>query len=214
VTAPDTRPRAVTLSDGSVWTLADDGVWLDQYHDNDGSSLTPYLLNREGVREPLTAADFRAIADVLDPQPAGADARRLDWSVAGLPGAGTMRRRKILKSKAGLKPKVANPRKTHIKRKPRSASEFNRIYGSKERVAFVQSLRCVRCKGWPSENAHIPHPDAGMGRKGPYTAIISLCRSCHVWFDRQSAEIRKDKIWKSLAELVEELWLNHRRGPV
>ena len=98
------------------------------------------------------------------------------------------------------------PRKG-ITRTPRPASETLRIYGSKARRAFITRLSCVLCYRTPSENAHVP-PDAGMmGRKGPYTAIIPLCSTCHPWFDKQPVVWRRTFLSK--AGDVEAIWLAH-----
>lgn len=88
-----------------------------------------------------------------------------------------MRHRKPLKRKTSLKPKIANPRKTRT----RKASEFARVYGSRERAAWVAAQPCIICGLSPvdgCDNAHTP-TRSGMGKKGPYTAIIPLCRHCH-----------------------------------
>lgn len=69
-----------------------------------------------------------------------------------------------------------------IKPKKRTASEFNRIYGSKARVAWVKMQRCAvagplrLCRG-DVENAHTE--TGGIGRKADYDTIIPLCRGHH-----------------------------------
>jgi hypothetical protein len=65
------------------------------------------------------------------------------------------------------------------KRKRRSASEFARIYGSRKRVRFVAGLPCIVCNATPCQNAHTPHPSAGMGRKADAESIVPLCAKCH-----------------------------------
>lgn len=93
---------------------------------------------------------------------------------------------KKLKALGGKFPfsSITKPSKP-IRKRPRSKSEFARIYGSKERVLFVKRLKCCCCGriGW-TENAHIEN--GGMGRKADYTKIIPLCGrlapkfSCHL----------------------------------
>ena len=50
-----------------------------------------------------------------------------------------------------------------IRKKKRTASEYARIYGSRERVAWVKRRSCVACGDSPSENHHIEN--GGEGRK-------------------------------------------------
>jgi len=68
-----------------------------------------------------------------------------------------------------------------IKPKKRGANEFQRVYGSKERVEWVQSLPCLACGKGPSENAHTEN--GGMGRKAGYATIVPLCPEHHAAFD-------------------------------
>ena len=89
--------------------------------------------------------------------------------------------------KRKVRPKASNP--------ARKAREFARAYGSKARVAFVNSLPCL-CGAdhlnvisvaklslyWRGENAHVPS-QSGAGRKGDYTKIVPLC----AWHHRLSA---------------------------
>ncbi len=89
--------------------------------------------------------------------------------------------------KRGKPPK----RSGRIKPKKRSASEFARIYGSKERVAWVKSQPCVYCNALspffgesqrgPSHNAHTV--TGGMGRKAGFETIVPLCASHHRRYD-------------------------------
>lgn len=66
------------------------------------------------------------------------------------------------------------PRRSKIKKKPRTPAQFARIYGSAERVAWIQARPCVVC-GWTGgcENAHIV--GGGVGRKSGYANIVPLC---------------------------------------
>ena len=60
----------------------------------------------------------------------------------------------------------------------RRQREFVRAYGSKARVAWIQSLACLTCQARPSENAHTPSR-SGFGRKGDASTIVPLCSACH-----------------------------------
>lgn len=68
-------------------------------------------------------------------------------------------------------------RRQRLKAKRRTASEFRRIYGSKDRVLAIKALACYACGGWPAENAHTEN--GGTGRKAGWETIVDLCRSCH-----------------------------------
>ena len=61
----------------------------------------------------------------------------------------------------------------------RKAREWARAYGSKERVAFVQSLPCVvlGCTRGPIENMHIRGD--GAGRKADAKYIVPACSYHH-----------------------------------
>ena len=78
--------------------------------------------------------------------------------------------------------------KKKIKPKRRTEEDYERIYGSRKRVAWVQSQPCIACNRTPSENAHIR--SGGMGRKADYRDIVPLCRSCHT--------LQHSKGWKAL----------------
>lgn len=74
----------------------------------------------------------------------------------------------------------------------RKASEFQRCYGSRARVKWVQSLPCivddVAESGIPcgrSENAHVPS-QSGAGRKGDARHIVPLCKWHHTQSIRTS----------------------------
>jgi hypothetical protein len=70
----------------------------------------------------------------------------------------------------------------------RRAREWERSYGSEERVSWVRSLPCSvpGCNRRMSENAHVsPEGDpSGMGRKGDARQIIPLCAPHHMEFHR------------------------------
>jgi hypothetical protein len=81
-------------------------------------------------------------------------------------------------------------------RKPRKASNYRRIYGSKARVEAVKLMPCGACgvEGF-SENAHVVKGEKGMGYKAGYKCIAPLCGNhpngrlgllipgCHLMFD-------------------------------
>lgn len=101
------------------------------------------------------------------------------------------------------------------KKKKRSKSEFNRIYGSKERVEFVKSLPCAACGvvGY-SENAHVaPASEKGTGYKAGWEWIAPLCGDrygllgCHSLFD--SGCTLPDFDPTLAAQKCEEQWQEH-----
>lgn len=110
-------------------------------------------------------------------------------------------RRKLLRRKASLRPKVVNPRKT------RSRDEFARVYGSKERVAWVKSLPCAACQRSNCQNAHTEN--GGMGRKADYDTIVPLCPDCHAALHRMGTETFS-RLWSldlsAYAAQVERAW--------
>ena len=61
----------------------------------------------------------------------------------------------------------------------RMAEEWQRVYHSPERVAFVKSLRCCvpNCYRRDIENHHIE--TGGKGRKAGYDRIVPMCRTHH-----------------------------------
>lgn len=70
-------------------------------------------------------------------------------------------------------------RSGRIKPKKRTPAEKDRIYGSPERIAFLQSLRCAcGCGVTPCEVAHVVN--GGMGRKADAAGFtIPLSPKCH-----------------------------------
>lgn len=70
-------------------------------------------------------------------------------------------------------------RSGRIKPKKRTPAEKDRIYGSPERIAFLQSLRCAcGCGVTPCEVAHVAN--GGMSRKGDAESnTIPLATKCH-----------------------------------
>ena len=77
-----------------------------------------------------------------------------------------------------------------MKRKKRSASEFARIYGSRERVEWVKTLPCavascgLSCGPCDGEihNAHTV--SGGKGRKADAATVAPLCAKHHAAFDQ------------------------------
>ena len=88
-----------------------------------------------------------------------------------------MKRRKPLERRTGITSRKQLNRKKTVKRKNarRSAKEFRRAYGSRERVRAVQAMPCVVCGALPSENAHVRSRGAGGGAAD----IVPLCMAHH-----------------------------------
>ena len=68
-------------------------------------------------------------------------------------------------------------RAKRIKAKRRTRKEFDRIYGSRERVRKINAMPCCNCGKYPSENAHTE--GGGTGRKAGWRTIADLCAWCH-----------------------------------
>ena len=89
-------------------------------------------------------------------------------------------------------------RKVPLRRvnRQRRAREWERSYGSEERVSWVRSLPCSvpGCHARMSENAHVsPEGDpSGMGRKGDACQIIPLCARHHLELHRVGQRIFND----------------------
>lgn len=64
-------------------------------------------------------------------------------------------------------------------RRMRTADEFARIYGSRERLAWVKAHPCVFCGRIPCDNAHVTN--GGTGRKADAEFIVPACSD---YFDR------------------------------
>lgn len=101
-------------------------------------------------------------------------------------------------------------RRTKVKRvnRNRRKKEWARAYGSKERVAFVQSLPSVAGGIGPCENAHIV--TGGMGRKADYCLIVPLTpeehRDLHVVGPRRFEELCNIDL-EACAAFTEAAWL-------
>lgn len=55
-----------------------------------------------------------------------------------------------------------------------------------KRLAAIRKLPCVMCGGGPSQAAHSNFGEHGKGKgiKADDKYTISLCHSCHQWFDQ------------------------------
>jgi hypothetical protein len=102
----------------------------------------------------------------------------------GIPRRAWIRRRTKPQSSPGGTPRT---------RKPRKATDFQRVYGSKRRVAFVKSLPCIVpfCDGWLIENHHVI--SGGEGRKADACWIVPLCLSHHRELHNQGAKTFQSK---------------------
>lgn len=110
-------------------------------------------------------------------------------------------------------PKRSGP----VKAKKRSASEFARIYGSKERVAWVKALHCFACEcvspfigQVTAGRCHNAHTETGgMGRKADANTIIPLCASHHRRYDEHKKPFETDAARdaaKKYARAVDAEW--------
>lgn len=91
--------------------------------------------------------------------------------------------------------------------------DFERVYHSLDRVAYVKALPCVACGRSPSENAH--QGTGGTGRKSDYTTIIPLCPRCHREQHQHGAKTFAAKYnldYAALAEETQRSWLAHLNG--
>ena len=88
-----------------------------------------------------------------------------------------MKRKTPLKRRTGLTSRKKLNRKKAVKRKNarRSAKEFRRAYGSRERVHAIQAMPCVVCGALPSQNAHVRSRGAGGGAAD----IVPMCMAHH-----------------------------------
>lgn len=85
-------------------------------------------------------------------------------------------------------------RKVNLERRER---EWERAYGSQDRVSWVRSLPCAvpGCTNQPSQNAHVnPEGDpSGMGRKGDACQVIPLCRAHHAEYHQDGQRTFNDR---------------------
>lgn len=109
-------------------------------------------------------------------------------------------------------------RKTRLRpvNRTRKAREFERAYGSRARVEWVQSRMCCACSAVPCENAH--YVTGGMGRKAGSSAVVPLCAPHHRMLHRMGiASFERYMGWSPdslarLAALTEAAWQRHQRG--
>ena len=92
----------------------------------------------------------------------------------------------------------------------RSAKSFARIYGSKERVAWIQAMPSVVSGRTPCVNAHTV--SGGMGRKADYHTIVPLTDAEHRELHQIGVKSFEQKYrvdLKALAGQVQDRWLTH-----
>lgn len=90
--------------------------------------------------------------------------------------------------------------------------EWKRVFGSPERVRWVQSQDCLFCGATPCDNAHVTN--GGMGRKAGYEYIIPACTKnrdgCHWEMDhgmgKKAMERKYGLNLREEARRIEELW--------
>jgi hypothetical protein len=86
---------------------------------------------------------------------------------------------------------------------PRKASEFLRIYGTKERVEWVKSLPSIVSGRTPCVNAHTS--TGGMGRKADYTTIVPLTHEEHEELHRKGQRTFEAKYRVDLREAAQHI---------
>lgn len=93
------------------------------------------------------------------------------------------RRRSVERWQKNRMEKAARGEVRRMRPKKRSASEYARIYGSRERVERIKAMPCTvpGCVRRPSENAHIEN--GGMGRKAGWETVLPLCHQHHHQLD-------------------------------
>ncbi len=94
------------------------------------------------------------------------------------------------------------------------AGEWERAYGSEERVLFIQALPCSvpGCGNRPCENAHAVN--GGMSRKADADTILPLCAEHHLESHRGvKTFMRKYRIvLLECAAATDRLWLAYLAG--
>lgn len=120
----------------------------------------------------------------LSPDPAVAKAEKAKHKKSA-------QRQNVLKlqQSRGPIPRGRKPIAKHTRKRRAGGSEWNRIYGSRVRVAWVKAQRCCvshfgYCAG-PIENAHVTNDgEKGMSRKAGFACIAPVCREHHRAFDQ------------------------------
>jgi hypothetical protein len=107
---------------------------------------------------------------------------------------------------------------------PEFREKFRREFHSESRRDFVAALPCCACgvRAGERDNHHVRTD--GTSRRGPYTAIVPLCRECHRRYHDIGSLSMLQKVtlrlphglrhvrdyfdsWDECAAAVERLWL-------
>lgn len=118
------------------------------------------------------------------------------------------------------KPKSGIPRKTRINKvnRKRQRREFQRAYGSRKRVRFVQSLPCLveGCTRYPLARQVVHIDTGGTGRKADASHTVPLCFHHHIEvlhrIGRETFEERYGLDLTAAAANTEKLWINSKTG--
>lgn len=97
----------------------------------------------------------------------------------------------------------------------RREREWERAYGSLDRVKWVQAQPCLVCGRTPSENAHIE--SGGTGRKADADLIVPLCTEHHTGpegYDENKATFEATHALDLRAEArrLDEAWEAYREA--
>ena len=95
----------------------------------------------------------------------------------------------------------------------RRKKEWERAYGSYERVWWFRQCNCLVCGRLPSQNAHTKN--GGMSMKGPASSIVPLCSRHHRELHdtgRRTFEAKYKVDLASAAEKWDARWQAHKRG--
>ena len=89
--------------------------------------------------------------------------------------------------------------------KPRTASEYQRIYGSKARVRWIKAHFCCCCEAVTGRNHNHHVVTGGTSRKADADKIVSLCPGCHYLL--HTGELGRSKEWwLAMADLTDQEW--------
>lgn len=94
--------------------------------------------------------------------------------------------------------------------------EWDRIYGSQDRVRWVQDQDCIFCGATPCENAHVTN--GGMGRKADAEYIVPACagearNGCHWEMDHGIGKKAMERKYRlNLREKARETDAKWRQG--
>lgn len=92
-------------------------------------------------------------------------------------------------------------KKKTVRNPERAKKNFQRNFGSKNRVLQVKRLPCLICSRLPSDNAHIVSRGAG----GTKNDIVPLCRQHHEELDRVGVQNFEQKYSVNLREQANKL---------